>query len=182
MVKKLIQITLFIGLAAVLVVGAINRTQAKSPNVIEGSSGGLFAGNEHEDEYVSGGSSQQGVGKGSVPKNQSNLGSTFENADSSGSQTQNVDLFTVITTVDTVSSDNLQLVGNDGEIYKIEGRAWLYLLDQGFLPEVGSQILLTGYYDLENYYKAAQLVNNVTNDQVAIRDETGRPVWAGTND
>jgi hypothetical protein len=177
--KKIINIVLYTGLIAVLVVGAINRTQAKSSNTTSHSSSEVFTSSENNSHNFSGSNSQGGVESGKGRRNQSSKEYTPKNYGTAEFQNQGTHPFTIETLVDSVSRETLVLSSLDGATYEIEGRACSYAQDQGFFTGKGNQILLTVYYDADNTFKAAGLVNADTGDSVIFRDEIGQPMWAG---
>ena len=65
-----------------------------------------------------------------------------------------------------------------GELVTVENRPWWFAQDQGFSAEVGDEIELEGFYEGDNF-EAGQLTNITTNLVIDIRQESGRPLWAG---
>ena len=65
-----------------------------------------------------------------------------------------------------------------GELITIENRPWWFIQDQGFSAEVGDEIELSGFYEGEDF-ETGQLTNLTTNLTVDVREDSGRPLWAG---
>jgi hypothetical protein len=81
----------------------------------------------------------------------------------------------VVTSIDE-SAMIIQLIS--GEMVTVENRPWWFALEQGFSAEVGDEIIVFGFFEDENF-EAGQLTNITTNLVVDIRQESGRPLWAG---
>jgi hypothetical protein len=81
-------------------------------------------------------------------------------------------------TVTTVEADLLQVKVTDGSLIELSRRAWWFAIDQGFTVEIGDQVELTGFFEGDEF-ETAMLSNLTKSSSVAIRDENGRPLWAG---
>jgi len=81
----------------------------------------------------------------------------------------------VVTSIDE-SAMIIQL--NSGELITVENRPWWFAQEQGFSAEVGDEIIALGFYD-GDIFEAGQLTNITTNLAIDIRQESGRPLWAG---
>ena len=53
-----------------------------------------------------------------------------------------------------------------------------YREEMGFTLEVGDEMLVTGFYE-DGEFKAGTVENITTGQTIVLRDETGRPMWAG---
>lgn len=80
-----------------------------------------------------------------------------------------------VLTVDT--STMVIDAASEGEIV-VEGRPWSYAVEQGFAAQVGEEVRLVGFYE-DGEFKAGQIENLSTGLGVILRDESGRPGWAG---
>jgi len=49
---------------------------------------------------------------------------------------------------------------------------------EGFALDVGDSVSVTGFYE-DGEFKAGSVENLTTGETIVLRDETGRPVWAG---
>ena len=70
----------------------------------------------------------------------------------------------------------VQTVG--GSEVVVEGRAWRFLQEQGFSVQVGDELKLTGFYEGEDF-EVGQIDNGSNGQIVLIREDGGRPLWAG---
>jgi len=46
------------------------------------------------------------------------------------------------------------------------------------MAQAGDQVTLTGFYEGDTF-EAAQISNATSGEAVSIRDDAGRPLWAG---
>lgn len=81
-------------------------------------------------------------------------------------------------TILTIESDLLQVQTSENKVIEIEGRAVRFAIDEGFTASSGDQVKLTGFFEGEDF-EAAILENLETGASVTLRDENGRPLWAG---
>jgi len=79
-----------------------------------------------------------------------------------------------------VSADETALVvqAADGATVEIVNRPWSFAVSQGFMAEAGDQVTLTGFYEGDTF-EAAQISDATSGQNVSIRDDAGRPLWAG---
>lgn len=149
MIKEVILKALFIGFAALLIVGAINRTSAINEKV---------RGNDADHQGVAANMRAAGGVQGnnaSVLSWQSYEGVVIE-----------------------VSEAELVIETTDGTEIQVEGRPRLYLEEQGFAVAAGDRFSLTAYYE-NGEYKVGDLVNLDNGDRIQIRDSDGVPAWRG---
>ncbi len=73
--------------------------------------------------------------------------------------------------------DELTIETADGELTIHTGPEW-YWESEGIAIEIGDQVEASGFYD-EETFELAKLENITTGQTVLLRDETGRPFWAG---
>jgi hypothetical protein len=189
MIKKIILGVLFVGLGGFLIFGAVNRTLAKTNDVrTEVNWGGRYQSEEidlakvAEDEnpygrnqslnrsltrsetdsqYGNGGGSRDGDRTG-VPDPQATAG---EWAEYEGN-------------VISMDSSMILVETEDGDEIVIEGRALLFMQDSGFVTNVGNTLFITGFYE-DDEYKVATIIDQTTGETIVVRDEGGRPGWAG---
>jgi hypothetical protein len=76
-----------------------------------------------------------------------------------------------------LSIDDAQMTvqTDSGEIV-IADRPWSFALEAGFTAQVGDQVTVQGFYEGDTF-EAGQLANGDL--MVSIREESGRPLWAG---
>jgi RNase P/RNase MRP subunit p29 len=199
--KKVILGTLFAGLVTILVVGAVNRTVAKSADRNtdqQNVSGPRWAqaqgGNQLISDQPRGGNGGGGQGR-QAEANSSNAqqsqasgqrrGGQVQDADSRGGgqgrQGQNAETQapwqTIQGTVVGVDEAGMTLQTADGEI-EIADRAWRFAQESGFGARVGDRVQLRAYFD-GDILEVGDISNLSTQQQVQVREESGRPLWAG---
>lgn len=81
-------------------------------------------------------------------------------------------------TVVSVDADALVVQTPAGEQITVENRAWWFAQEQGFSAEIGDQVTLTGFYEGEDF-EVSQIDDATNGQSVLLRDESGRPMWAG---
>ena len=155
MLKKVVFGLLVVGLIGILVAGAVTRTLAKTGT---------------EEGYGRG----QGTGR-SVASSQ---GEIIRSGDQTGTGQAEVDEWlTLPGTVASVDADVLVVETAGGEV-TVENRGWWYAQEQGFAAQIGDELVLTGFYENEDF-EVGQIENLTNGQTVILRDETGRPMWAG---
>jgi hypothetical protein len=82
---------------------------------------------------------------------------------------------TVSGVVRSIDDAQMTVQTDAGEIV-IADRPWSFALESGFTARVGDQVTVQGFYEGETF-EAGQLTNGDL--VVSIREETGRPLWAG---
>jgi hypothetical protein len=85
---------------------------------------------------------------------------------------------TVQGSVSLADSTALMVETADGQEVIVDGRAWRFAQEQGFAATAGDQVTLTGF-DEDGEFKVGLIEDNTTGWQISIRDENGRPLWAG---
>ena len=169
MIKRIFGWTLFAGLSAVLVFGAVNRTQA-----IASEHGSVKrnqdAGREQESKNDGSQTSGQGNGQGQGRSTLEGVGST---------QNENLEWFNLLGSVSVVSADTLTVATADGSNMDITGRTWSYAQEMGFIPQDGDILQLAGFYETPDHKEVSTMVNLTSAESVVLRDESGRPMWAG---
>lgn len=169
MLKKIVLSTVLIGIIRVLVAGAIIRTLDKTDNVAEARGG-------HGGQ---GGAAQLGSGAGGETGRGAGQGDGIGGGEAGAVGLASVDEWlTFAGTVSSVSADALVVQTGGGEQIVVENRPWWFAQEQGFAAEAGDQVTLVGFYE-EDSVEVAQIDNATNGRSVVIRDETGRPLWAG---
>jgi hypothetical protein len=197
MLKKILLGTLFGGLIGILVIGAVIRTmdktgdRAKAFGLGEGQAGWRGAPHVEPDSDNDGRAAQaappiqsgQGIlGHGQGGRGQRNsfarAGATFP-ADGAGQGQAQVEAWVTLTaTVAGVSNSVLAVEMADGDQITIERRAWRFVQARGFSTEVGHEVTLVGFYDGASF-EVGQISDVLTGATVLVRDDSGRPLWAG---
>jgi hypothetical protein len=88
------------------------------------------------------------------------------------------DLLSVVGTVGSVESSALVVQTTDGQEVVVEGRAWRFAQELGFTAQVDDHLTLTGFYE-DGEFKVSQIEDVTSGQKVIVRDESGRPIWAG---
>jgi hypothetical protein len=79
----------------------------------------------------------------------------------------------------SVDDEQMTLLTDDGE-FQVTDRPWRFALEQGFEAEVGQRVHLTGFYE-DDSLEVSALQNVSLAMAVQIREQGGRPLWAGGN-
>jgi len=85
---------------------------------------------------------------------------------------------TELGTVVSVSSDLLVIELSDGSQLELEGRVLSFLIEQGFSLSEGDELTITGFYEGDKF-EVIQIVNDTSGENIRVRDQNGRPLWAG---
>jgi hypothetical protein len=189
MLKKVMVGIVLVGLIGVLVFGAINRTMDRTGKVAQAQGsgrgrsanelnnrGGYGQGGDAERPYSLGGESSQQVRGGAQG---SDRGRREASGDQSGSGQAQVDEWLQFQGyVASVDTDALVVQVAGGGQITVENRPWWFAQEQGFSAQVGDEVILSGFYEGEDVEIGR--IDDATNGQtVLIRDENGRPLWAG---
>jgi hypothetical protein len=169
MFKKIILWTLYAGLTGILIFGAVNRTSAKIGEVVPRENADLV-------NYQSQGG--QGRGQGDNGSGQSLNGDDHE--DSALGENENHIWVSFTGAIFSFSTEEMQVVMDSGETINLADRAWRFALEQGFDPRSGDLVVLRGFFE-EGVFEMAEINNLSTGQVVVIRDEFGRPLWAGNS-
>jgi len=80
--------------------------------------------------------------------------------------------------VESVSSDVWVISLENDSRLELDGRMLRYLIEQGFTVDEGDTLTLTGFYDGDDF-EVGKIENTTAGDILLVRDENGRPLWAG---
>ena len=124
--------------------------------------------------YAGGKNSRENVGQGQ--------GGPSEEATKDGTKTGIADISAweepIRVTVESVTEE-LWLASNESGFERgIEGRLLSYLLEQGFTAKVGDELTLVGFFEGDKF-EVGQIANETTGQSMVVREESGRPLWAG---
>jgi len=177
MIKKIVLGVLMASILGALIYGGVYRTAARlnvESKGLEGQRQGLAQSqqssrqNNREDREDQGeGGYQGGAERGSA-----------QSGDYLPVQAEDINLRGSVT---AVTADLLQVKDTYGSEIVIENRAWWYAQELGFFANVGDQLELTGFYDDNGVFEVSWIANLTLGSEVQIRDEGGRPNWAGGN-
>lgn len=172
MLKKIVSGTLFVGLVAVLVIGAANRTSARAESSSEAdhtvvtteASNGEGLGVRGQG-YEGQGSEGQGYGRG---RDEAGL-----------AQADAVTGWVAVDgTVTEVTGEEIIVETEDGQTVSVGGRPWSYAQEQQFGVQVGDRLRLHGFYEGEEL-EVGRIENQRSGASAQMRDADGRPKWAG---
>lgn len=170
MFKKIILWTLLGGMIVLLTAGAINRTLAKSSDNYAKNDRGEPRGQNQIEPSRGGGQRFGGGYNTSVQRELYNPGFT---------QSGELEWFTLEGQVVDLDSTVLLISLADQDNLEITGRAWIFAQEAGYTLQPGDQLLLTGFYETEDHFEVSHIQNQSTGQVLTLRDESGRPMWAG---
>ena len=168
MFKKIAVGTVLVGLIGILVAGAINRTNAMSGSD-EARGPGRGGGNVTTAYAAGRGQGGNGWGQRSESATGDQLGA---------SQAQVTEWATLKGTVVSVDENALAVETGAGEQVVVENRPWLFAQEQGFAAQAGDEVTLTGFYE-GDAFEVGQITDLTNGKAVSLRDQDGRPGWAG---
>ena len=102
-------------------------------------------------------------------------------ADSNRARTDHADTresVTVRGTVLSVDDHSLVVRTANGQEIVVEGRPWRFAQEQGFAIQAGDRLTLVGFPEGESF-EASEITDISLGKTVLIREEGGRPLWAG---
>ena len=135
--------------------------------VFQGNGGGNNGGRNS-------GTSNGGQGRGNPGNGNSGIGRGQENE----SYTTPISWET-ITGVVLISDSELTVDTGSTELLIGLGQSW-YREDQGFIVNVGDEVLIEGYQE-DDEFKAGKIENLTLGTSIVLRDASGRPMWSGQN-
>jgi len=197
MLQKIVVGTLVAALSGVLIVGAINRTEAKSEQVAQdqGANPGRLA-REETQELLQLNQGQQGQGNraayaetdllenvsrggGQGRFSEESSGNWLEDTSRGGEGSASVDEWLeVVGAVVSMNEEELVLQLQDGQEMVVECKAWTYALELGFTTDIGNELKLYGFYEGEEF-EVGGFEDLTTQLLTMVREESGRPFWAG---
>ena len=180
MIKKIFLWTVFASFVGLLVFGAVNRTAAKVDHDRDQS---LKVERELEKEQSPNSPGNNRLGGNSDNNRQQGNSGNIKQADESReylteSNPKNHDWMALAGTIDEVDSSRLWIKKDDSVIMEITGRAWRFAQESGYIPAVGNEIELDGFYE-DGEYKPAVIRDLTTGQAFLLRDESGHPLWSG---
>ena len=167
MLKKIALWSIFATLVILLLAGAVYRTSVKLADEGQGQS--------HESGSQQHDNGQNGNGQNSVDPV---TGTTAAAVEEHTSETVR-DLVKMDGQVLSISNRGLSIQLSDRQMVEIVGRAWRYARGLGFSAQAGDLLWLDGFVDSNGAFETALITNLNTGQSVALRDETGHPLWSG---
>ncbi len=95
-----------------------------------------------------------------------------------GAAAQGVTWTTLQGSVQSVDQYAMTVQTATGEQVRVENRPWSYALENKFTAKIGDQIKLNGFYQ-NGLFEVGQMQNLSNGANVLVRDQAGRPGWAG---
>lgn len=187
MFKKIVLGSLLIGLIAILIAGAVIRTNARVEN------GAANGGGQHgrsaavaqvtaENAVPQGRGGRWAQTEPAAPATSSGRGGFGQQSGGNAAAPQvaaaPADWQTVSGNVISVASDLVEIETAGGAVIPFEGQPLRYALGQGFILKLGDAVAVSGY-DEDGEFKIGQVTNLTTGASVMLRDATGRPGWSG---
>ena len=188
MLKKIALGALLTGLVAVLIWGAVIRTNARSSAgagetgrggratedvtadaVVKGNGGGRWNETTQGETGRGGGRWAQGGAAEQAPAGQNSVPQADVQPD---------EWRTVQGTVVSATDDLVQIRTAAGEVIPFEGRPLSFALAQGFSLKVGDTVALAGF-DEDGEFKLGKVTSLGNGSSVTLRDASGRPAWSG---
>lgn len=182
MVKNILKWTVYAGIVGLLIFGGVIRTQAKAGQEIpraalkvedtsaesqgQGGEGG-GSSREKDEETTRGG---QGAGK--------NADSTGNGEEVHLAEEEVHDWLSLTGYVIALDPESLWIEIDQEQPLEITGRAWRFILEAGFLVEIGDEMDLEGFLENEEFEVSA-IWNLTAGTFLQIREESGRPLWSG---
>jgi hypothetical protein len=184
MFKRIVLVTLLIGLIGVLVAGGIIRTMDKTENVAEARGLGRGQGIGEAGEAVTEGQGQglgrgqgqgrslQGTGRGQTEATADRL---YPNYDESPEE---MELYEGTVLLSPATGGDLVIMTDQGQEIQV-GTGPGYMQEQGFTLQAGERLQVLGYWE-DGELKAAQLTRLQDGQTLTLRDQLGRPAWSGS--
>jgi hypothetical protein len=177
MFKKVLLCVLFVGLIAVLVVGAINRTISKNGDTAQAAGRG-----HNQSQATAGVKSNQRDGSHQVAGDRT-AGSGRRAVENDGQyrnyQEAAEEWITYEGIANQVPAAGVELVLETGDGELVIGTGPVALVDLGMAVQVGDSLEVTGYWENDEF-KAAEIAVVSSGQKVVLRDSWGRPVWSGS--
>ena len=189
-IKKIAAIFALVLVIGLLTAGALNRTLSKTNGSISlfnqedtRSGGGRWQTSETNPIETTGSTADQAKGQTGgrwSQENSSPPANTQPNSEASGAGQADVQEWVSVNgTVAEVDPSYLVITADDGTLIEVGGRPWSYIQSQEFTLETGSRVTLQGFYETDDRFEIGVITNLNTREDIAIRDQTGRPMWAG---
>lgn len=188
MIKKIVLGVVILGISVGLIYGGVYRTIARADtgeqaNQLEKNlsinKGNLEERNLLPIQETSGERGfRQGNGRENDSSEQQGGGSRSESTRiAAGEELKDIVSFTGIVT--QTNEDLLVILCENGKEIVVEGRALRFVIDAGFSAEIGDSIALNGFFETSDEFEISHIKNLTKNVEVKIREEGGRPLWAG---
>jgi hypothetical protein len=184
MIKKVVLGVVFAVFVGALITGAVIRTMDKSEQVAEVEQKGGGNGNwasADPSQLIERQGRRGSEGRRSVAANEGGRGGGKGNGEGSepfveGESDHLGEIFLGVVT--EVAEDVVNIEVSDGDVIVVEGRAWSYAKENGYVLQAGDEVRLEGFYE-DDEFKVSSIENLTTGESLLLRDANGRPSWAG---
>lgn len=174
MIKKIILGGLLVILSGALIYGGIHRTSMRLETVPKQANGSK--------EQISLERTEKSNRTEEQPRgNQSAHGRGQDEDLGRDPLLEQISDLTILGDVREATDDRLVVAADDGREFIIENRAWWFALDSGFSASANDKIEISGFLDENGTFEVIWMLNASLGMEVFIRDESGRPNWAGGN-
>jgi hypothetical protein len=82
-------------------------------------------------------------------------------------------------TIDSIDESSLEINTTNGQSIELVNQIWRYVQDQGSFPSLGDQVTIEAFFDDYGSLEIASIENLTNGQSLTLRDESGRPMWAG---
>jgi hypothetical protein len=184
MFKKVVVGGLIVGVAGALIIGAVQRTTARTEAaggterqpVGGGGRGGSGYGGDWPESSVGSVVGDVSQARNGWVAREGGASGTVERSGAADQPSSEWLKFTGV--VSAVDADTLEVQVPTGEVLVVEGRAWSFAQANGFATQPGDEVRLSGFYE-NGEFEVGMLENLSLEISVLLRAETGRPLWAG---
>ena len=176
MLKKIFLGTLLVGFIGVLIFGAVYRT-----NAIGSKETGSHEGSPRQAPSPAGNQATgngNGAGNSGAGGNQGN-GGQGSGIDSGSGQAVTREWVHVEGIVTNMDPDVLTISTENGSRLEIANRPWRFAQEEGFITAESHRIAVMGFYEEGNEFEVGQITDLSTGASITVREENGRPLWAG---
>jgi hypothetical protein len=183
MLKKIALGIVMVGVSGGLIYGAVNRTAARTGTSFSGNGNSGSHRNQGwqdgEGIQTTGRQNEAGGNNGNGNGGRGRNTNEESFAYSGGSELAEVDaIYEIDGTVEFVDDNQMVIIDENNTRTVVENRAWRYAIEAGFNAAINDHVQLSGFYD-EGVFEAISLDNITRNIAVRIREDNGRPLWAG---
>ena len=179
MMKKILLGVVLSAISVGLVYGAVIRTDLRSTTGIASNERSSDRGSGNQENSGSNGNNVSDRGSRNGSGNSRSNGDLLVNNEIGSPQADVDETFLFDGFIQEVNEDYMVVEASDGSQIVVENRAWWYASDAGFLASVGDELSVTGFYDDDGAFEVISMENETQNSNVVVRDDSGRPLWAG---
>ena len=144
----------------------------------QGAGGGKGDGAQGTSSQGAGSGNGRGNSAAAAPGNSGGKGAgAAGESKGSGESYATTEWITVTGEVTAFVDDELTILTADGEVVMHLGPEWYWEVE-GIVLNLGDEVEVTGFYESDEF-EVAGIENLTTGESVVLRDESGRPMWAG---